>query len=133
MKNKVQKAKPLAAWLGGKSRLAKTICPLIDQADHEVYVEPFFGMGSIFLGRNERPRKEVINDRNEEIMNLFRVVQSDMAGLVKAMAFMLESRSEFERLEKLDPTRLDPTPRAARFLYLQRLSFGGKADLDEHD
>ena len=56
-----------------------------------------------------------------------------MAGLVEAMAFMLESRSEFERLKKLDPTRLDPTPRAARFLYLQRLSFGGKADLDEHD
>jgi hypothetical protein len=35
-------------------------------------------------------------------------------------------RAEFERLCALPPDRLTDLQRAARFLYLQRLAFGGK-------
>ena len=36
------------------------------------------------------------------------------------------SRREFERLKETDPATLTDLERAARFLYLQRLAFGGK-------
>lgn len=42
------------------------------------------------------------------------------------MWFQVTSRREFERLARTDPSTLTDLDRAARFLYLQRLAFGGK-------
>jgi DNA adenine methylase len=42
------------------------------------------------------------------------------------LRWRVASRNEFERLRGLDPARLTDLQRAARFLYLQRLAFGGK-------
>lgn len=42
------------------------------------------------------------------------------------MRFQVTSRREFERLARTDPSTLTDLERAARFLYLQRLAFGGK-------
>ena len=43
------------------------------------------------------------------------------------LRWQLTSRSEFERLLKVDPETQTDLERAARFLYLQRTVFGGKA------
>jgi len=40
--------------------------------------------------------------------------------------FQITSRAEFERLAAANPDSLTDLERAARFLYLQRLAFGGK-------
>lgn len=42
------------------------------------------------------------------------------------LRWQLSSRAEFERLNAQDPDTLTDLERAARFLYLQKLSFGGK-------
>lgn len=42
------------------------------------------------------------------------------------LRFQITSRSRFEQLVKTDPSTLTDLERAARFLYLQRLSYGGK-------
>lgn len=42
------------------------------------------------------------------------------------LRFQIASRQEFDRLKASDPTTLTDLERAARFLYLQRLTFGGK-------
>ncbi len=44
------------------------------------------------------------------------------------LKWQVASRAEFERLMGLDPEQLTDLQRAARFLYLQRLAFGGKVD-----
>src|SRR3546814_17504944 len=44
------------------------------------------------------------------------------------LRWQLSSRSEFDRLMRMDPDTLTDLERAARFLYLQRLTFGGKVD-----
>lgn len=44
------------------------------------------------------------------------------------LRWRVASRNEFERLRGLDPARLTDLQRAARFLYLQRLAFGGKVE-----
>ena len=42
------------------------------------------------------------------------------------LKWQITSRTEFERLRSVDPDTLTDLERAARFIYLQRLAFGGK-------
>lgn len=121
-------AAPVAPWLGGKSKLAKTLIERIERVEHQSYVEPFVGMGGVFLRRAYRPKQEVINDANGEIINLFRILQRHYPQFMDTLKFQVSSRREFERLRATDPSTLTDLERAARFLYLQRQAFGGKYD-----
>lgn len=123
---RVRPASPVAPWLGGKSKLARTLIERIERIPHHTYVEPFVGMGGVFLRRGFRPQQEVANDLNGEIVNLFRILQRHYPQLLDVMRFQVVSRREFERLRQTDPAGLTDLERAARFLYLQRLAFGGK-------
>lgn len=125
---RVKPAAPVAPWLGGKKRLHPAIIERIEALPHATYVEPFVGMGGVFLRRRFRPKQEVANDRNGEIVNLFRILQRHYPQLLDVMRFQITSRREFERLRLVDPTTLTDLERAARFLYLQRLAFGGQVD-----
>jgi len=122
----VEPAKPIAPYIGGKIKLAKHLCHLIEQIPHKCYAEPFVGMGGVFFRRTKAPACEVINDLNGEIANLFRILQRHYHPFMDMLKFQISSRAEFDRLKAIDPTTLTDLERAARFLYLQRLSFGGK-------
>lgn len=115
-----------AAYIGGKRSLAKRIVSMIEQIPHETYAEAFVGMGGVFLKRTTAPKAEVINDFNGEVANLFRILQRHYPQFVEMLRFQVTSRREFERLQATDPTTLTDLERAGRFLYLQRLAFGGK-------
>ncbi|KAA2314527.1 DNA adenine methylase [Puniceibacterium sp. HSS470] len=123
---KVAPAAPVAPWLGGKKALHRKIIERIDAIPHATYVEPFVGMGGVFLRRAWRPKCEVANDLNGEVTNLFRILQRHYPQLMDVMRFQITSRREFERLRAVDPATLTDLERAARFLYLQRLAFGGQ-------
>lgn len=123
---KVSAAAPVAAWLGGKKALNRKIIEVIDAIPHTTYVEPFVGMGGVFLRRQWKPRLEVMNDLNGEITNLFRILQRHYPQFMEVMRFQITSRREFERLRASDPSTLTDLERAARFLFLQRLAFGGQ-------
>lgn len=120
------RALPVAPWLGGKRNLAKRICAILDTTPCTTYVEPFVGMGGIFLRRSARPKAEVINDRGREVSNLFRILQRHYPQFLDVLRFQLTVRAEFDRLVATDPETLTDLERAARFLYLQRTAFGGK-------
>lgn len=126
--HKVPGAAPVAPWMGGKKALARKIIERIDALPHTTYAEPFVGMGGVFLRRTWRPKSEVANDRNGEITNLFRILQRHYPQLLEVMRFQITSRREFERLRKSEPSTLTDLERAARFLYLQRLAFGGQIE-----
>jgi DNA adenine methylase len=72
---KVAPAAPGVPWLGGKKALHRKIIERIDAIPHATYVEPFVGMGGVFLRRAWRPKCEVANDLNGEVTNLFRILQ----------------------------------------------------------
>ena len=122
----IQAAEPLAPWFGGKKNLAKRIIKRIESIPHQCYAEPFVGMGGVFLRRPTRPKSEVINDLNSDIFNLFRVVREHPEELSRQFRWVLSSRQEFARWVAVAPDTLTDVQRAARFAYLQRLSFGGK-------
>lgn len=117
---------PVAAWIGGKRNLAKRVIARINAIDHDSYAEAFVGMGGIFLRRDHRPKCEVINDWSEDVTTFFRVLQYHYVAFTDMIRFQISSRSGFEKLAATDPTTLTDLQRSARFLYLQRLAFGGK-------
>ena len=118
--------RPVAPYIGGKRNLSRRLVEIIDAIPHDLYAEPFVGMGGIFFQRTRRPKKEVINDISTDVVNLFRLLQRHYQQLLDVLKWQVCSRVEFERLIELDPCRLTDLERAARFLYLQRTSFGGK-------
>jgi DNA adenine methylase len=117
---------PPAPYLGGKRALAPLITRQISEIPHALYAEPFVGMGGVFFRRDRKPPAEVINDRNGEVVNLFRILQRHYAAFMDHLKFQLTSRREFERLSRTVPGTLTDLERAARFLYLQRTAYGGK-------
>jgi DNA adenine methylase len=122
----VKPVRPVAPYVGGKRSLSKRLVQIIDSTPHELYAEPFVGMGGVFFRRTRRPRKEVINDISSDVVTLFRLLQRHYQQLLDVLKWQVCSRAEFERLVSLDPSRLTDLERAARFLYVQRASFGGK-------
>lgn len=122
----VDPVRPIAPWLGGKRSLAKRICSIIDATPHETYAEPFVGMGGIFLRRTRRPRAELVNDRQRDVYNLFRILQEHYVTFLDLLRFQITTQANFNRLVDVDPETLTDMQRAARFLYLQRCAFGGK-------
>ena len=122
----VQPVAPAAGYIGGKRNLSARIVRILDAIDHDAYAEPFVGMGGIFLRRRRRARAEIINDVSGDVATFFRVLQEHFPYFIDMLRFRVASRAEFERLRALPGERLTDLQRAARFLYLQRLAFGGR-------
>jgi DNA adenine methylase len=119
---------PVAPYQGGKRNLAKAIIERIAKVPHTTYCEPFVGMGGVFLRRGHRAPVEVINDLSADVATLFRILQRHYVALMDMLRWQVTSRAEFERLVAAAPDTLTDLERAARFLYLQRLSWGGKVE-----
>lgn len=119
--------RPPIARLGGKSRLRNKIIPQIP--NHTCYVEPFFGAGWVYFGK-EPSKVEVINDIDQELVNLFRVIKLHPEELDKYLkndyAIKLSNRTTFSQMQKVDKATLTDIQRAARFMYLNKFSFASK-------
>jgi DNA adenine methylase len=122
----VEPTRPAAGYIGGKRNLAKRLVQRINAIPHITYAEPFVGMGGIFLRRDMRPQAEAINDWSADVATFFRILQRHYVAFMDMLRFQLTTRLGFEQLLRTDPTTLTDLERAARFLYLQRASFGGK-------
>lgn len=122
----VRPVRPIAPYIGGKRALAKRLVARIEAVPHQIYAEPFVGMGGVFFRRRSRPAKEVINDISADVVTLFRLLQRHFQQLLDVLKWQVCSRADFERLMAVDPATLTDLERAARFLYLQRTAFGGK-------
>lgn len=118
-------ATPIVPWIGGKRRLAEPIFARFPA--HTCYVEAFCGAAAIFFTK-EPSDVEVLNDINGELVNLYRVVQHHLEEFVRQFKWALSSRQVFEWEKQKVPATLTDIQRAARFYYLQKLSFGGRVE-----
>jgi DNA adenine methylase len=117
---------PVAAYIGGKRVLSKRLVEMISATPHGLYAEPCVGMGGVFFRRTHRPKAEVINDISADVATLFRILQRHYPQFLDTLKWQLSSRAEYDRLLRVAPDTLTDLERSARFLYLQRLAFGGK-------
>jgi DNA adenine methylase len=100
--------KPLISYYGGKQRLVSKIVPYFPQ--HTVYVEPFCGGASMLFAKpilktkNGSDYREIINDVNEHITNLYRIAKTQPEELIKMIDATLFSQADhkkaFEILKK---------------------------------
>jgi len=114
---------PVIPWIGGKRRLAKHILPLFPI--HTCYVEPFAGGAAMFFLK-QPSSVEVLNDCNNDLIALYRVLQHHLDEFVQQFRWSLVSRQMFEWLKMTPEETLTDIQRAARFYYLQKMAFGGK-------
>lgn len=126
MKQVVQK-EPVRAILrypGAKWRIADFI--LRHMPRHHSYLEPFFGSGAVLFRKAPAPI-ETINDINDDVVNLFRVVQTKADVLAEAVAGLPYARQVYEASLQSNSEASD-VERAARFLTLVWQSYGSRAD-----
>lgn len=97
------------AYYGGKNRHLADILPLLPAADH--YCEPFAGSAAVLLNRAPSPI-ETLNDLNGDIVNFFRVLRDDPAGLIGRLQLTPYAREEFYAAWE---ETTDPVERARRF------------------
>jgi len=97
----------LFSYYGGKQRIAGRIVELIPK--HTVYVEPFFGGGSVFFRKplpqtgNNNHYREVINDMDSRIITAYRVMQDRAKAkeLLRKIYFTPFSAEEYELSNKI--------------------------------
>ena len=105
--------------------MAPHLLPLFPE--HHCYVEPFCGAAALFFLK-EPSKVEVLNDLNDDIVNLYRVVKYHLEELHSQFKWVLSSRKNYQWLLETPSSTLTDIQKAARFLYLQKLAFGGKVD-----
>lgn len=113
--------KPLVTWAGGKRRLLKHLLPRIPE--HTCYVEAFGGGGAVLFAK-QRSKVEVYNDLNGELVNVFRQAKWHPEELERELSLLPNSRELFKTF--LCEPGCTEIQRAARFLLVNRWSFGGQ-------
>lgn len=114
-------------YMGGKSRLVGKLVPIIERTDHACYCEPFCGAAWVLFGKPEDiSSNEVINDLDGELVRFWRCVQRHYFAFIDLYRHAVVSREVFDWMKMERPETLTDLQRAARYYYLQRLSFGGK-------
>lgn len=117
--------KPPIPRMGGKSRLRKKIIERIPE--HTCYIEPFFGAGWVYFGK-EPSKVEVINDVDKELINMFRMIKYHAPEIERMLEYEFSGRDMFEEYKHCTVEYLTEIQRAVRFIYLISQSFAGKGE-----
>jgi len=127
-------ARPIVKWAGGKGYLLPKLAELLQHfpcARYDYY-EPMVGGAAVFFRFAHQFRSARISDANLELINLYRVVRDDVAGLIKELRnghYFYRHKSEartlanYRSIRASDPT--DAVKRAARIIYLLKTCFNG--------
>lgn len=119
---------PILKWVGGKRQLLDSILPLIPE--YTTYYEPFVGGGAVLF--HTQPKKAVINDSNEELINIYTVIKEEPEALISLLEKHRQENSQeyFYEVRALDRDReryseLTAAQRAARIIYLNKTCYNG--------
>ncbi len=122
--------RPFVKWAGGKTQLLPQFEALYPEAARvRRYLEPFLGSAAVFfqVRRLLRPRKAVLADGNEELINVYQAIQGNVSRVIRALSEhrRLHSKEHYYRTRSRRPRDLSSVERAARFIYLNKTCFNG--------
>lgn len=111
-------------YYGGKQTLLKYLLPLIPE--HKIYCEPFFGGGALFFAK-PKSEVEVINDKNGEVINFYKVLKTKFSDLQKEVQSTLHSRELYSKAMLIykNPKAHSDVQRAWAFWTLTNQGFAG--------
>ena len=124
------KGKPFVKWAGGKRQILDKLKQYIP-TNYNCYYEPFVGGGALFFELS--PKQAVINDSNQELMNVYKVLcdQDKYTKMCKVLNQYEAHHSEKQYYEIRNQdkeksfARLSDYKKAARTLYLNKSCFNG--------
>jgi len=116
------RAAPVLKWAGGKSQLLPTLLSHVP-LQYGKYIEPFVGGGALFFALS--PSRAVIADSNPELINVYRVIASEVEALISELESMPTDRDTFYRVRAELFGDLEPLRAAARTIYLNKTCFNG--------
>jgi DNA adenine methylase len=120
-------AAPVVKWVGGKRQLLPEI--LLHMPDKfSTYYEPFLGGGAVLF--NIQPRKAIVNDINEELINVYKVIRDDVEALIKDLKKHKNEAGYFYEIREKDRDKekyklLSNIQKASRILFLNKTCYNG--------
>lgn len=108
--NKI-KRQPLK-YYGGKWSIAPWIIKHFPR--HESYIEPMGGSAAVLLNK-PRSKLETYNDIDSNVVNYFRVIRDDPAGLARQLEKTPWARAEYDLAIDYDDPYMSEMERARRF------------------
>lgn len=120
---------PVVKWVGGKRQLIEQITSLLPpKLASYTYCEPFLGGGALLF--HIQPSKAIINDANEELINVYKVIRDDVDSLIAELKKFSNTSESFYEVRGWDKNpetynALSDVLKAARFLYLNKTCFNG--------
>ena len=117
------------SWIGGKKALRDEIIARFP-TDYKRYIEVFGGGGWVLFHKAPGNDFEVYNDRNPNLVNLYRCVRDHPDELISELTYALNSRTDFDYIRKVmkTPTEIPDVKRAAYFYQLIRYSYASGLD-----
>lgn len=130
--------KPFVKWAGGKRQILGRIKEyIVDSAkynDDYTYIEPFLGGGAVFF--DLQPKKAIISDLNEDLINAYKVIKSDQVhALITELKEHAKNYSEdrdgyYYEVRAWDreqgwQKKYSDVQRAARMIFLNRTCYNG--------
>ena len=132
--------KPFVKWAGGKRQILGRIKEFINNSikpnTSYRYIEPFLGGGAVFFAQESQ--NAIINDLNEDLINAYKVIQSDeYEELIERLRqYEEEYKASEERdqfyyeIRKKDrekdwPNNYSAVERAARMIFLNKTCYNG--------
>lgn len=119
---------PVLKWVGGKRQLIPEIEKYFpDRKSISTYYEPFVGGGAVLF--HFQPKKAVINDVNEELINLYKVIKDDVESLIEDLQKYKNDEDLFYKVRALDRSpefkELTNVQRASRIHFLNKTCYNG--------
>ncbi len=118
--------KPFVKWAGGKSQLLPELIRRIP-ADFSRYFEPFLGGGALFFSL--QPKKAVLVDINDALINCYQVIQDNVESLIedlKKHRYQEEYYYQTRNVDRLpEYSSWGSIERASRFIFLNKTCYNG--------
>lgn len=115
-------------WAGGKTQLLSQFKKFFPEK-FKGYLEPFVGSGAVFFYIKQKytPKKIIISDNNEDLINAYIVVRDHLEELIGLLKKHKRNHSKeyYYKIREMDVDNLSNVEKAARFLYLNKTCYNG--------
>ena len=119
---------PFLKWVGGKRQIIPEILTHLPKNISSLnYCEPFIGGGALFF--HLEPKKAIINDYNDELINVYKVIKNNLEELLLDLKKHQNTSEYFYQIRAVDRqplfNQMTNVQHASRIIYLNKTCFNG--------
>lgn len=117
---------PVVKWAGGKRQLLQEIDKYIPKRI-STYYEPFLGGGALLY--HLQPRRAIVCDVNEELINVYNVIRDNVEELIFDLQQHANTEDHYYYIREMDRLpeyeQMTNIQKASRIIYLNKTCYNG--------